>query len=176
MATATKSKSATKPAPLPVTFDEIAAKRMAERLEKYRTFVSRQAAGETLGVADMETVADLLDQIGLPAYAFSRDIEATERHHHATAKYQAAVEAAPEHKANAKRLEAEVEKAKRQLAALVEEHRLALAKSNKPGAYGQTLALLANDHPHLFAPLTDATRLRVEELDRRKRSTIGGVA
>ena len=174
MATATKMKAEPKPAAQPITFDEIAHKRMSDRLRQYREFVSRQATGETLNADEMGAVADVLDLIGLPAFAFSRDIEAMQRFRHSQDKHRAAVEAVPEHHANAMRLAAEVEAMKAKLDHLREEHRRALAGTNKPTAYGQTLAALAHEHPHLLADIDTAARLRVEELDRRKRSLVGG--
>lgn len=175
MATATKSKPEPKPAPEPITFDAIAHKRMVDRLTQYREFVTRQATGDTLKPAEMESLADLLDLIGLPQYAFDRDIEAVRRQRHAQGKYQAAVDAVPEHKANAERLAAEVETLKQRLDVAREEQRRAIAGTNKPAAYSQTLVMLANDHPHILAEINQAARLRVEELDRRKRSLNGGV-
>ena len=174
MATATRTKSEPKPAAQPITFDEIAHKRMSDRLRQYREFVARQSTGETLNADEMGAVADVLDLIGLPAFAFSRDIEAMQRYRHSQEKHRNAVEAVPEHHANAMRLAAEVEAMKAKLDHLREEHQRALAGTNKPTAYGQTLAALAHEHPHLLADIDTAARLRVEELDRRKRSLVGG--
>ena len=174
MATATRTKSEPKPAPEPITFDEIAHKRMSDRLRQYREFVSRQASGETLNADEMGAVADVLDLIGLPAFAFSRDIEALQRCRRSQEKHRAAVEAVPEHRANATRLAAEVEVAKKKLEQLREEHRRAESGVSKPTAYAHTVQVMAHEFPHLLADLDLAARLRVEELDRRKRSLVGG--
>jgi hypothetical protein len=61
---------------------------------------------------------------------------------------------------------------KKKLYHLCEEHRRAMAGANKPTAYAQTLVLLAHEHPHLLADIDTAARLRVEELDRGKRSLV----
>jgi hypothetical protein len=175
MATATKSK-ATAPAEsaLPVTFAEINARKVRERIEGYREIVGRQAAGEMLSVADMERAAELLEQLGLPQYAFTRDAEAMQRAKATGDKLQAAIDAQP---ANAKRaadLAVEIEALRRKLEMLREEHRQANAKATKGSAYEHSLRQLAAEHPHVLADLDTAVRLRIEELDRRKQ--IGGAA
>lgn len=171
MATATAKKPAAAPA-LPVTFDEIAQGRMRSRVEAYRTLVTRHASGGQLTVNDMEKIAALLDDLGLPQFVFDRDVAAIQRHGVAAEKYRAAVEAVPAFAARAEELAGEIEKARRQLETLREEHRVSLARTSKPAAYGNTLAQLAHEHPHLFAEIDVAVRFRIEELDRRK---AGGV-
>lgn len=174
MAPATKAKP--EPAPQPISFDEIAHKRMAERITTYRELVGRHSTGQTLTTGEMETIADLLDLLGLPQYAFTRDAEAMQRFALVQAKTVAAVEAVPENKARAAELAAKVEETRRQLQALQEQHRIAVTKTTKPTAYEHTLAQLASEHPTVLADIATATRLRCEELDRRKRATIGGAA
>lgn len=149
---------------------------MAERITTHRELVGRQAAGNTLTAGLMEAVADLLDLLGLPGYAFARNAEAMQRHSVVLAKTQAAVEAVPENKARAAELAAKVEETRKQLQALQEQHRIGVAKTTKPAAYGHTLAQLASEHPTVLADIATATRLRCEELDWRKRATIGGAA
>ena len=120
MATTTKAKpAAVEPAApsAPITFAEIAANRLAERLTAYRELVRRHAGGEVLGVADMERVADLLDQIGLPQFAFDRDAEAILRHNAANEKYKAAVANEPAARERAVQLHGEIEEMQRKLAA-----------------------------------------------------------
>lgn len=171
MATATAKKPAAAPT-LPVTFDEIATSRMRARIEAYRTLVTRHANGGQITADDMEKIATLLDDLGLPQWVFERDVAAIQKHGVAAEKYRAAVEAVPGFAKRAEELAVEIEKVKRQLETLREEHRVSLARTAKPAAYGNTLAQLAHEHPHLFAPLDVAVRFRIEELDRRK---AGGV-
>lgn len=166
----------TKPAPEPMTFAEIAHKRLRERITQYRDLVHRHANGEQLGVAEMEAAADLMEQIGLPQYTFDRDADAMRRYTLVQAKVQAAADAAPAFKARAAELAAEIDVARKKLAAMQEEHRIAVSKSTKPGAYAHSLNQLASEHPTVLADLDTAVRLRGEELDRRKRATVGGAA
>ena len=176
MATATKTKADPKPAAEPMTFADIASKRLRERITQYRDLVRRHASGGQLSVAEMELAADLMEQIGLPQYTFERDADAMRRFTLVQAKVQAAVDAAPEHKAKATELADKIEAARKQLATMQEEHRQAVAKGNKAGAYAHTLSQLASEHPTVLADIETAVQLRGEELDRRKRAAIGGAA
>ena len=172
-ATKTRAAAATEPA-VPITFEEINRRKVGERIAAYREIVGRRAAGEPLAVADMERAGELLDQLGLPAFAFDRDTEAMQRFRGVRDKYDAAVEAAPAHKQRADELAAEIEAVRRKLETLREEHRIAMAKSGKGAAYLHTVAQLQHDHPHVLADLDTAVQVRIEELDRRKQ--IGGAA
>lgn len=160
--------------PAPVTFEEIALKRTRERLTAYRELVRRHAAGETMTVGDMEQVLELLDHLGLPQYAHDRDIQAVARFKIATDKFQAAIDAQPAHAVRASELTAEVDALHGKLKALREELHFHNAKANKPTAYGQTLATMQHEYPHVLADIDVAVRLRIEELDSRKKTTVGG--
>lgn len=173
MTTATAKKKPEAIEPLPVTFSEIAARKMRERVEAYREIVTRRADGKTITVTDMEKAGDLLDHLGLPGFAFDRDTEALLKFRAAAAKMQAAVNAVPAAKQRAEELTAEIEVQRQRLVALREEHRLAVAKLGKPQAYSASVAMLQNDHPVVLGDIDAAVRFRLAELDRRKQ---GGAA
>ena len=154
--------------PVPVTFDEIARRKVRERIEAYRDIVTRRADGKPMTVADMEKAGELLDHLGLPGYAFDRDAEAVLKFRAAADKMQNAINAVPAARQRAEELSVEIEQMRQKLVALREEHRLTVAKANKPTAYSTSVAMLQNDHPVVLADLDVAVRLRVEELDRRK--------
>ncbi len=168
MTTATAKKRAEAIEALPVTFDEIARRKMRERIVAYREIVTRRADGKTISVTDMEQAGDLLDHLGLPGFAFERDTEAVLRFRAAAAKMQAAVDAVPAAKQRAEELAAEIEVQRQRLVALREEHRLAVARVGKPSAYTASVAMLQNDHPVVLGDLDVAVRFRLAELDRRK--------
>jgi uncharacterized protein YggE len=174
MTTATAKKKPEAIEPLPVSFSEIAARKLRERIVAYREIVTRRADGKTITVTDMEQAGELLDHLGLPGFAFERDTEAVLRFRAAAAKMQAAVDAAPAAKQRAEELAAEIEAQRQRLVALREEHRLTVAKSHKPQAYTATVVTLENEHPTVLADLDVAVRVRLAELDRRKHQ--GGAA
>jgi predicted nucleic acid-binding Zn-ribbon protein len=167
-ATATR-KAATPPQPVaPISFDEIARKKMRERLEAYRTFVRQYAESGTLNELEMEKAAELLDLLFLPPYAFMRDVEAVQRHNRTHSKWAAAVENEPANRDRARQLNAEIVEIEKRLRALREEAQMANAAIGKPSAYGQTLSQLAVDHPHVLAEIDTAVKLRIEEMNRRR--------
>jgi len=159
---------------LPVSFSEIAARKLRGRIVAYREIVTRRADGKTITVSDIEKAGELLDLLGLPGFAFDRDAEAVLKFRAAAAKLQAAVDAVPAAKQRAEELTAEIEVQRQRLVALREEHRLAVAKSHKPQAYTASVVTLENEHPTVLADLDVAVRVRLAELDRRKHQ--GGAA
>jgi hypothetical protein len=52
------------------------AERMAERLKAYRSFVARVARGETVPADDAEDARRAMRHLGLPSFAFKRDVRA----------------------------------------------------------------------------------------------------
>lgn len=170
-ATATKK---TQPIAPPVSFAEIAERKMRERIEAYRALVQRHATGEVLEAQDYERAAELLEQLHLPDYAFSRDVEAVQRQSRTHRKWVAASESEPINRERAKQLADEVQTLTVKLRALNEQLRIANGAAGKVTAYAHTLTQLAVDHPHLFADIDSAARLRSEEINRRRQ--MGGAA
>lgn len=166
MTTATKTK--TTPPPAPPTFAAIARKKMRERVERYREFVKRQAAGEALEEADLVQVADLLEGLGLPDFAWARDCEALHRANAANGKLKAALDAEPVAKQRVEELNHEIAALKQKLQVVTDEHRRAQGAAGKSAAYGHTLEQLSADHPHLLGDIDTAVTLRLDELNRRK--------
>jgi len=164
-----KASKQPEPAAEPVTLEQIAAKRLRERIEEYRGFVRRHAAGEVLDVAAMERVGELLEQIGLPDYAFARDAEATNRYAKAHAKWAAFTNEEPALRERAKQLSVEIKEATAKLAALkAEAHRVEMSTASKAASYLTSANQLKAEHPHVLADLATAVKLRGEALARRR--------
>jgi hypothetical protein len=169
-ATMTKKKTA---APIePVSFDEIARKRISERIEAYRALVQRYAAGEQMAEADLNQAAELMEQLGLPQYAFNRDAEAIQRHARTHAKWAAAIENEPASRERSRVLAGEIADTEKKLRALREEAHRVNGAAGKSSSYSNTLAQLAADHPQVIADIDTAVRVRIDELNRRRQ--IGG--
>ncbi len=165
--TATKTRTKFEDTP-PPTFDSIARKKMRERTTAYRAFLKQQAEGEQLTESDLGQVADLLEGMGLPDFAWTRDCEATQRFNVTNAKYRAALDAEPANRERAIELAKEVEALQGKLRMLQEELRRTQSAAGKSAAYGQALAQLQNDHPQALGDIDAAVTLRLEELNRRK--------
>lgn len=169
--TATKKTAA---APVtPPTFAEVAHRMMRERVERYRKYLKRQSEGEQLEDADLSHVAELLEGLGLPDFAWARDLEALQRHAMAETKFQTALDAEPANRQRNLELMAEIQTLQAKLAALLEDQRRAQAGSNKSTTYAHSIAVLAADHPVALADIDTAVTLRLEEMNRRK---MGGVS
>jgi hypothetical protein len=165
--TATKTRTKFEDTP-PPTFDSIARKKMRERTTAYRAFLKQQAEGEQLTESDLGQVADLLEGMGLPDFAWGRDCEAMQRFRVSNAKYRAALDAEPANRERAIELAREAEALQGKLRMLQEELRRTQSAAGKSAAYGQTLAQLQNDHPQALGDIDAAVTLRLEELNRRK--------
>jgi ABC-type uncharacterized transport system ATPase subunit len=76
----------------PVTFEQLAEKKLRDNLERYRGYVQRAVAGEFLNEHDLEEVAGLLSQLRLPELAWSQHQEAI-RDNLAAAERQRQIEA-----------------------------------------------------------------------------------
>ena len=170
MARATKQPE---PAAEPVTVEMIATKRLRERIEAYRALVARHAAGEMLTVDDMERVSELLEQIGLPDFAFARDADALNRHAKAHGKWTAFVADEPRQRERGKEVMAEIKATTERLNLLrTEAHRIEIVTGSKITAYRTSMIQLAAEHPHVLGSIDEAVRLRGEALARR-RSPVG---
>lgn len=55
----------------------VQAEWLAERLATYRTYVSRAAAGQPLRAESPDELGQLMQALGLPPYAWRRDVQAT---------------------------------------------------------------------------------------------------
>jgi phosphoglycerate-specific signal transduction histidine kinase len=165
--TTTKTRKAAEPT-TPPTFADIARKRIREQLTAYRGFVERAVAGEQLEESELSQVADLLEGLGLPDFAWSRDVEAASRFAVSSGKLQAAVDAEPTNRQRTQELAKEVGVLQAKLRTLHEELRRAQSGAGKVAAYGQTLSQLQHDHPQALADIDTAVTVRLEELNRRK--------
>lgn len=152
----------------PPTLDSVARKKLRTRLEEYRSLLTQQVAGEELTEADLTRVADCLEALGLPDFAWTRDCEAVQRHAAVKAKFRAAVEAEGPSRDRSLELAKEIDSMRARLAALLEQQRKAQAGIGKPAAYGNTLAQLEAEHPHAIGDIDTAVTLRLAELNRRK--------
>jgi hypothetical protein len=169
MATATRRKAE----PEQVSFEEIARRKLEERISLYRAFVAKRADGETLTDEEAEQVMELLDGLALPTVAFEYDTEKLRRYHVAQTKHRHAENAEPENHARGKELAAEADKLARRVVELREEARR--LQSCKSQAYAQTLRQLELESPHVLAPLAEAVKIRGEELNRRRKTFSEGV-
>jgi hypothetical protein len=157
----------------PLTFEQIAERKLTEKLTAYRELVARAAGGAQLPEADLEEAVELLAFLGLPEYSWRRDIAAKADH---DAAVKAEAEARLQRPVNEKRLVEIAERLKAlesELGSLREErHRLgSIADHLLAGAMGRQREL-ESLHPHVLTPLEDAVRFRTEQQQRRQGITV----
>jgi hypothetical protein len=170
----------TKKRPEPIaapTFEEIARQRLTQRVTEYREFVARRAAGESLTLEETERVLEVLESLALPDFAFERDADAVKRYAANERKWQAIVADEPQARERGQAVKAEIESTQKRLAELkAEAHRLEVVMSGKAVGYVTSLRQLKHDHATVLDDLEVAVSLRSEEIARRRRSPVGGVA
>jgi hypothetical protein len=166
-ATTTRRPSKAEAPAAPTTFAEVAAAKMADTLTRYRTFVTRAAGGESLNAEELDKVLELLAYLRLPEYAWTRDV-AAHRDHAAASK--AVDEMRSTKAADAAKAEKVAERIKQideELKSLRQElHNLTTVSDLRRVGQGQRVNELMVNHPHLFAELPEAVRLRQEDRDK----------
>lgn len=156
----------------PPTLDGVARKKLRTHLEEYRSMLAQQVAGEELTEAHLSRVTDCLDALGLPDFAWARDVEALQRHAVVKTKFRAALEAEGPNRERSVELSKEIESIRARLMALQEEQRKSQAAANKPATYANSLAQLEAEHPHALGDIDTAVTLRLAELNRRKQGSL----
>jgi hypothetical protein len=159
----------------PLTFEQIAERKLRDRLTRYRELVARAAAGDQLAEADMESALEILEALGLPGFSWRRDITA-KVDHDAVVKVEAETRA--QRPKNEKRLEEIAERMKAveaELASLREErHRIGSMSDHLLAGYMARVNELEANHPHVLGDLDAAVRFRMEQ--QRKRAGVTGAS
>jgi hypothetical protein len=156
-----------------LTVEQVAERRMAQRLTEYRALVARAADGEQLDEHAMADALDLLEQLHLPGFAFTRDTEAFQRYRLAQQKLQGAIDAKPAAEIRAAELKQEIDTITGKLAGLREQLHQAHAKVNKPQAYALTVQIMEAEHPHLLDTMERAVAWRLEQQRKRLQAAAG---
>jgi hypothetical protein len=150
-----------------LTFEQLAEKRLREKLEQYRAYVSKTAAGAQLPEEELSEVLELLEALELPQYAWDRDVEAARRFDRVRGWLNEAetTEQATNEKIGA--AWALVQKLEQDLRSAREQHRLAQGKQMKRVGKLQTFHELNANHPHLFWEIDRAVAARLESRAQR---------
>lgn len=160
MATATKTRKEPEPV---LTFEQLAERKIGERIAAYRDYVRRAAGGEELPAEELEQVLETLAYLNLPEIAWRRDIAAYTTYSAAAAESVRLRKQRPANEAKA----AELTERIKQLREEVRQAESELYNCTRVVDSAQVGAdRLINEHhvthPHLFLDLADAVRLRLE--------------
>jgi hypothetical protein len=147
----------------PLTMDEIQERKTRERITAYRALVTRAAAGEQLSDDDLTTASDLLDGLGLPPFAWARDVAGQKAYAAATAEDAGLTAAEPVNADRLKAIDARLKAMDAELKTLREEqHDLAHVQVMRRVAIDRRLNELLVNHPHVFDDLEQAVALRLK--------------
>lgn len=168
--TTTTTKRAKQPQPAaPATFDDIARNKMRDTLAEYRGLVVRAADDEQLSADELARVLDLLAYMGLPDFAWDRDIKAQREHNANAAREAEAMAALPAAEARAAESSQRIKALEDELKQLREQHRRDVnVLPGKVVSCGQRRNELAALNPHLFAAIDDAARLRINDKNKAR--------
>lgn len=152
-----------------LSFAEITTGKMRDRIETYRGFVTRAAAGESLSEKELGQVCDLLEAMHLPDYAWSRDVDAYRAYQSAKKDEQTLESQRPKDASRAVALrerlvalEAEMKQVQGELFTVAE---------YKPGQIVNVMRRqneLETIHPHVLASLDVAVELRMKAVQRAR--------
>jgi chromosome segregation ATPase len=120
-------------------------------------------AGDQLYAGELERVEATLTELGLPHYAWERDLQATKKHGTLTDELAKLDEAQPAAEAEAKQLAAEIPQIERRLNEA--RGRLNELQKVRPATQiglAQRLQELRVNHPHLFHTVGKAIEIRME--------------
>jgi len=149
----------------PLTFADIARKRIHQQLTAYRAVVEKAVAGEQLTEGDMASVFDCLEKLQLPTYTFERDVQGSKDHARNAAKAADAEAREPELRERGRQIADEIATLTKRLNELkAESHRISVSGTMKVVGYIQRLNELKALHPHVLLPLEAAVEVRAKAM------------
>lgn len=174
MATATKKPAATPAAP--VSIQDAAEKRMQERIAAYRKTVEDAAAGKSLSAETVDAVLGHLDVMGLPEFAWQRDVDAVRKMGELTAEVEAIDAERPAREKRVTTLLADIERIEKSLKESRSElYNLTRVVESKYVDRLRRQNELIAAHPQVFATVADAAKLRLAEKSKGRNTTAAEV-
>lgn len=146
----------------PTTLADVSRAKMIDALRAYRRFVQRAAAGEDLTEVELGEVANALDRLALPDYAWPRDVEAQREYVHNAEREREAVSQLPAAEARAAESTARIKALEDELRRVRDQHHADVdTLPRRIAGCGQKRNELAMLHPHVFASIEAAADLRL---------------
>lgn len=152
----------------PPTLEEAAAARLREDLTQYRKFVAEAAAGTQFQSADLDQINELLGSLGLPRYAWQRDIDALKRHRQLAADVESLEGSRQADADESHVLAAEIKHVERRLAqARGRLHELTVVRPQTITGLHQRLHELEANHPHTLGDIGKAVAIKMAAQQRK---------
>jgi hypothetical protein len=148
---------------VPASIQEVAAKRMSDRITAYREAVADAAGGKVQTAEILEAVVGHLDAMGLPEYVWQRDIDGFRQMRQVEADINEIEAGHPKRVERIAELQADIERWQKQInEARAELHTHGRVNEIKYLDKTRRQHELVIAHPQLFAPLDEAVRLRMD--------------
>ena len=159
--TATASSSKTS---APADMEQLELDALRESLGEYRTAVADAADGKQHDASEMNVIRAAMRDIGIPAYAWARDIEARRKMRSLNASLDELLEAQGKRDLESQQLDGEIRQLKRRLAeANARRHELVTVAPMTISNLSTRIGQLRHEHPHQFFSIDDVVRHRVAE-------------
>jgi hypothetical protein len=153
-----------KPKAAPPTMEEIQERKTRERITAYRELVARAASGDRLNDADMEQASELLEALGLPPFAWARDVEGRREHDAVAAEELRLRDAEPARRAREAELNERITTLEAELKTLtLEQRNVVLGDQGRVLNVMRRLNELRMLHPHVLADIEQAVSWRMEQ-------------
>lgn len=158
----------------PPTLEEAAAARLREDLEQYRELVADAADGGEFHGPQLERVAALLERLGLPRYAWQRDIDSLKLHRKLAADVET-LEAGRQADADESVvLTTEIKHVERRLTqARSRLHELTVVRPRTIVGLHQRLHELEANHPHTLGDIDKAVAMKLAAQQRKQAPKTG---
>lgn len=143
--------------------DRQATERLTKSLEAYRHRVESVADGKALTARQVDEVAGLLEELGLPRFAFDRDVQAVQKYHSLEANLAEIESAEDDERLEAEALEKEIANIRRRLGeATGRLHEIRSVRPMTRAGLATRLGELESLHPHVLMPVEKAVRIRMQ--------------
>lgn len=149
----------------PPTFADIAKKKLRKRLTEYRALVERAVEGEQLREEDLVNAFDCLTSMGIPPYAFDRDVAGVKDHARNLQRWTEWQEREPADRERGRQVAEEIATLTKRLNELkTEAHRLSVGVGMRAASCLQRVNELKALHPHVLLPIDEAVEVRAKAL------------
>lgn len=151
--------------------DRKAAETLSKTLEAYRHRVESVADGKPLTARQVDEVAGQLEELGLPRFAFDRDVKGVQMYRRLSADLAKIEAAADDERLEAAALEKEIDNIRRRLGeATARLHVIRKVHPMTLGGLATRLGELEVVHPHCLAPVEKAVRIRMQAAQAKARA------
>ncbi len=148
--------------------------RIRDDLQAYRDAVHKAASGYRHEGSELSCISGVMHTLGIPGHAWKKDIEAVRRMKDAEAKQDELLGRQKDREIEAQQLAAEHKQIQRRLGEVKARlHVVTVVEPNTLASYGHRQGELRLNHPHVFAPLGEMVKERIQALQAKAAPKVG---